>query len=723
MGASAEFAGEGAADVDDAYDVRVLLAEERHGAGLLRIVEGHVFGADFVVRAHCEVRHLFDLGPHLGARGFGERVVEAHVSGLVERTGLHGMAAEDLAQRCVDEVGGGVGLRPLEPVVMVDSGEHFVADAQLSVDDFDTVGRQALDRILHVGDAGGEAVAGDESDIGALAARFGVERGQVEDDVTALAGGEHFGCDTVGDDSADSGIGFEPVVADEFAGTVFEQGRIGRQVGVAAAFLRFGIGLGAGALLAHQFTEPGLVDVQSGFGRHFEGEIDGESVRVMEGEGDVSADGLVVTAQRLCGIREQLGAGFEGAQERLLLGEGDPGDPVEIGFEFRVGQLHGLHGYRQQLGQDFFLDAEKPHGAHGAAKQAAEDVAAAFVAGADSVADDDQGRTDVVGDDAELHIGVLVLAVVPTGKAAGGFDDGEDLVDLVHVLHALEQEGDTFESHTGIDVLRGQVAGDVEVDLRADLGEFELHEHEVPDLDVAVFVGHGSAFDAVGGAAVEVDLGAVAAGAGLSGVPEVVFVVAQLDALTGNGGLFEPHVDGLGIVLMHRRPETFGIEAQSALGDGVRQQSPGELDGVALEVVAEGEVAVHLEEGAVAGRLADLFDVSGAHALLHTGGAVERRRFATGEVGNELHHSCDVEQDGRIGADHRRRGDHGVPVRFEVVQPALFDLCRLQSKAFQILPVRRPAGEPDATPTRAYPHLPGTSLMGQSQYARWRGVP
>jgi hypothetical protein len=112
-----------------------------------------------VVRPHGEVGDLFDLGPHLRARGFGERVVEAHVAGLVERTGLHGMVAEDLPQRSVDEVGGGVGLGALEPVVVVDGGEHLVADVELTVDDLDTVGGQSLDRVLHIGDAGGEAVA------------------------------------------------------------------------------------------------------------------------------------------------------------------------------------------------------------------------------------------------------------------------------------------------------------------------------------------------------------------------------------------------------------------------------------------------------------------------------------------------------------------------------------------------------------------------------------
>ena len=42
------------------------------------------------------------------------------------------------------------------------------------------------------------------------------------------------------------------------------------------------------------------------------------------------------------------------------------------------------------------------------------------------------------------------------------------------------------------------------------------------------------------------------------------------------------------------------------------------------------------------------------HALLHARGPIERSRFPTGEVRDELHHSCDVEQDRWIGADHRR---------------------------------------------------------------------
>ena len=58
------------------------------------------------------------------------------------------------------------------------------------------------------------------------------------------------------------------------------------------------------------------------------------------------------------------------------------------------------------------------------------------------------------------------------------------------------------------------------------------------------------------------------------------------------------------------------------------EQLPGEADRLLLEVVAEGEVAEHLEEGVVARGAAHLLEVvvlaAGAHALLRRGGASVR---------------------------------------------------------------------------------------------------
>ena len=60
---------------------------------------------------------------------------------------------------------------------------------------------------------------------------------------------------------------------------------------------------------------------------------------------------------------------------------------------------------------------------------------------------------------------------------------------------------------------------------------------------------------------------------------------------------------------------------------------PGELDGALLEIVAEGEIAEHLEEGVVARGVADIVEVvvlaAGAHAFLRRGRARIGRGFST----------------------------------------------------------------------------------------------
>ena len=96
-------------------------------------------------------------------------------------------------------------------------------------------------------------------------------------------------------------------------------------------------------------------------------------------------------------------------------------------------------------------------------------------------------------------------------------------------------------------------------------------------------------------------------------------------------------------------PQSVGVKAQATVVFWGGEQFPGHGDGFALEVVAKAEVSVHLEERAVAGGLAHFFDVGGAHALLHAGGAWEGGGFAAGEVWDELHHAGDVEEDGGVG--------------------------------------------------------------------------
>src|SRR5690606_3888552 len=160
-------------------------------------------------------------------------------------------------------------------------------------------------------------------------------------------------------------------------------------------------------------------------------------------------------------------------------------------------------------------------------------------------------------------------------------------------------------------------------------------------------------------------------------VPVVVLAVAELDPLLRDSGHPVPDLGGLRVGLVGGDPDPLGIEAESTLLLGLGDQLPGEGDGPLLEVVAEGEVARHLEEGVVAGGDADFLDVTGAHALLHAGRARERRRLLAQEVRLELDHACvDVQQVG-VGQDQRGTRYLGMPGTDEMVQETPSNLVGL----------------------------------------------
>ena len=87
------------------------------------------------------------------------------------------------------------------------------------------------------------------------------------------------------------------------------------------------------------------------------------------------------------------------------------------------------------------------------------------------------------------------------------------------------------------------------------------------------------------------------------------------------------------------------------------EQFPGVAYGLALEVVAEAEITQHFEEGVVARRVADVFEVvmlaAGAHAALRRGGPLVGSRFFAGEYIFELHHARIGEEQCGVVARHQ----------------------------------------------------------------------
>ena len=253
----------------------------------------------------------------------------------------------------------------------------------------------------------------------------------------------------------------------------------------------------------------------------------------------------------------------------------------------------------------------------------------------------------MVGDDTDRNVVLGVCAVGFARDFDNGVDDAADGVDLKHVVHTLHDAGQTFQTHTGVDVLLCQLG------IGAVSHVVELGENVVPDLHKAVAVAAGAAVRvaaAVLFAAVEVDLGAGAAGAGTV-LPEVVRFAQLDDAFLGDADDVTPERVGFIVLFVNRRPETVSRNLET-LG----QKLPGPRNCLILEIIAEGEVTQHLEEGTVTRGQTDAVKVGGTDAFLAGGDAVAGRLNLSGEEFLQGCHTRVDEQQRFVALRHQREG-------------------------------------------------------------------
>ena len=511
-----------------------------------------------------------------------------------------------------------------------------------------------------------------------LAATLRVERGAVQDHLDLFT--RPYGRDVlpVAQQPDHVPVGHDLVVAGEVGGPgPVEYVPVGGQRRD-ALFSGLRVGLGAVALFGHQAPESGLVDAEALFGRHLQGEFDRESVGVVQGEDLVPAQlrctGLLGVAHRHV---EHLGAGLERLQEDAFFGSCHRFDPWLLTDQFRILGCHRHHRSGDELLHARVTRAEHPHVADDPPHQAAKDVTAALVARHHSVIDQEGAGAGMVGHDPQVHVVAMIRAVALASQVRGDLEDGFRRVDLVDVVHALQQGRHALQPHAGVDVLGGQVADDRVPLLGGTVAAHVLHEDEVPDLEVAVLVDDRATLAPELGAAIVVDLRTGAARARNAHGPEVVGLSAALDPVERQPDLLVPDVHGLVVVQIDSGPQAVRVEAVTTRILGVGEQFPGVGDRQLLEVVAEREVAGHLEERRMPRGLADLVDVEGAHYLLHGCRPRVGRRGLTQEVRLEGDHAGVDEQQGGIVHQQRRGRDHDMLPFLEERQKARPDLSRV----------------------------------------------
>ena len=181
------------------------------------------------------------------------------------------------------------------------------------------------------------------------------------------------------------------------------------------------------------------------------------------------------------------------------------------------------------------------------------------------------------------------------------------------------------------------------------------------------------------------NLAARTARSGIAHLPEIILRAEFVDPIFGDA-LSQPQVVGFAIALY----TVFALEDgqvqlvfRNAEPLGRSNQLPRVGDGVLLEIVAEGEVPQHLEEGVVAIGKANVFQIvmlaARADAFLRRGGLVVVAFFQAEEDVLELVHARVGEQQRGIVLRDERRGMHlAVPLLDKVVQKpaANFRACQ-----------------------------------------------
>src|SRR5882762_3517606 len=490
----------------------------------------------------------------------------------------------------------------------------------------------ALLRVLHYE---AHTVSGELARIPHLTARLRVERRAIEHDLTLLTRAERVELRALlqqRDHTAGAG---EPLVALE-QGARVKRGVAAQIHNELARFLR------TAPLLLHRRFKARLVDLQAALARHVGGQIDRKAIGVVQLEHGVAVDHLRAL-QVANGALEQHHAVGERRREALLLLLQHALRVGAAARELRVRATHLLLEHRHQLVEKRLLDAELVTVAKRAADDPTQHVTAALVGRQHAVDRQERAGADVICDHAQ-RAGSQDRS---SGELARGADQVPEQIDIVVGMYALHDRRDALEPHAGVHRRPRQR---LEVAVR---GALELREDQVPDLYIPVPLLLGRARRTAGDARSVVieDLAARAARAGVAHGPEVGGFPQAREALRTDADVLQPDVGGLVIVAVHRAPQPRRVESQ-----GVDEEIPGQMNRLALEIVAKGEVAEHLEERVVPGRVTHVLQVivlaAGAYAALAGGGAQVVTLLPAEEHVLELHHAGVGKEQRRVVAGH-----------------------------------------------------------------------
>ena len=691
----------------DANLVAVFLAEQRLRPQGACIVRRHDPGLDRAVLAHIAVHLGLDRRKLLGRDRMIVAEVEPQPVRRVQAAPLRDVIAKGPAQRLVQQVRCRVVRADRRPAVVIDRQLRPLATADGAHRDLGLMDKDA-GNLLGVGDACRARVGADQAMIADLPAAFGIEGRLVhhDGDLGPLARLGRVGA--VDHQRGDLALGLLGVIAQELGGAVLfgqlePDGRIRGLSGTRPC------GTGHALLLGHRHVEPFGLHRAALFAQRVLCQVQRKSERVVQLERGLARQvGPFGQARQF--VVQQAQTPVQRLAEPRLLGPQGLLDHRLRACQLRIGRAHLAHQCGHQLVHDRVLRAQHVRVAHRAAHDPAQHVTAPLVGGHHPVRDQEAGRPQVIRDHPVMHLARPVG--IRAGRMGRGLDQRPHQVGVIVVVLALQQRADPLQPHAGVDGLHVQRAH------RAVLELLVLHEDQVPDLDEAVAILVRAARRAAGDlvAMIEEDLGAGATGTGRAHLPEIVRRRDADDAVVGQARDLLPDLHSLIVGVIDR-------DQQAILGDReiAGQQLPGMRDRLVLEIVAEAEIAQHLEERVVPRRIAHIVQVvvlaAGANAFLRAGGAVVVARLDPGEQVLELHHAGIGEhQRGVVARDQRAAVHDPVAVPFEIAKESRADVIQTGHGG--------PSSQKCLRPSRAADGLsPGRCPVQQPACEKAQGLP
>ena len=589
--------------------ITVLLTKQSHRAFFLGGI--HIGNVDIYRRVlqNLLVNRTLDFSQLLRSHGFKMGEVESQFVRVDQRALLGNVLAQNIAQRRVQQVRGRVVALGTFTAGMINPRIYFQAGEQLTLNQGADM-QVVIPFFAGVGYLEAATAPGQQAGITHLATGLRVERRALQYHhtlitsfrVTLFAVDQH---------RADTFMAIDVVIT----------GKLGlaldRDAGGIVVDTKLAGGTSPIALGLHGFFVAFVIQSQATLAGNIVGQIDREPVGVVKSKHGFT--GNLGTLQLRNVLLQQAQAFVQGLGELLFLLQQHLFDLLAATHQLRIGLAHQLNQSPGKLVEKRLGSTELVAVASCAANDSAQNKAAPFVGRHHAVGNQEGARTDMIRHHAQRRF----CGGRTTQDVGCRLQQVLEQVDFIVAVNTLQNRSNPLQPHASVHRGFGQVQH------LAVGGAVVLHEDHVPDLDVAVAVFFRAARGATRHirAVVVENLGARATGPGITHLPEVIGCVAGAFVVANAHNPFRrytdfliPDIKGFVVFGVNRYPQLLLGQVEVLFAS---QEGPGEIDSLALEVIAEAEVAKHLEEGMVARRIAHVFQIivlaAGTHAFLGTG--------------------------------------------------------------------------------------------------------